>query len=207
MATDPRGTKSLGAESLGAGRRPSRARQRGVTLVELFIVVVIVGIMATLAVFGVSQYLRKSKTAEAVQMIGAIKAGQEAFFDETFRYYNVSGGLADSNLYPAAEGASWTSKIQWGGGDAEMASRWATLGIAPAAPVQFRYATTAGLPTAMPNDGIFEAGVAYNLAAVAARPSHWYIALAVGDLDGNGVRSVFIGSSFTSEIFSQNAGE
>ena len=191
---------------LRARRRLQRARQRGVTLVELSIVVVIVGILTTLAVFGVSRYLRKSKTAEAVQMIGAIKAGQEAFFDETFRYYDVSGGLADSNLYPTAEGgANWTSKIQWGAG--EMATRWATLGVAPAAPVQFRYATTAGLPTEMPNDGIFGTGIDYNLAAVASRPSHWYIALAVGDLDGDGVRSVFIGSSFTNEIFSQNAGE
>src|SRR5690606_3279676 len=133
-------------------------------------------------------------------------AGQEAFFDATFRYYDVSGGLADSNLYPTAEGgANWTSKIQWGAG--EMATRWATLGVAPAAPVQFRYATTAGLPTEMPNDGIFGTGIDLNLAAVASRPSHWYIALAVGDLDGDGVRSVFIGSSFTNEIFSQNAGE
>lgn len=210
MPRDVPGARSVArAEraALGSGSpRPGfrgRARRRGFTLVELFIVVVIIGIMATLAVFGVSQYLRKSKTAEAVQMIGAIKAGQEAFFDETFRYFDVSGGLADENLYPST--GDWDQKIQWGAG--AQATRWATLGVTPEAPVRFRYATTAGLPTSMPGDGLIGDDVDYNLEAISSRPSHWYIVKAVADLDGGGARSVFVGSSFTSEIFSQNAGE
>lgn len=182
-------------------RRERRDLERGFTLVELTIVVVIIGVMATLATYGLSQYLRRSKTAEAVQMIGAIKAGQEAFLDETFRYYDVSTTL--DNLYPST--GDWDQKIQWGAGD--LAARWLNIGIAPEAPVQFRYACIAGLPTAMPTDGALGTGVDYNLAAVASRPSHWYLVKAVADFDGDGTQSVFVGSSFSSEIYSQNAGE
>lgn len=192
--------EGVSAYALEISRTRARARRRGFTLVELTIVVVIVGIMATLATYGVSRYIRRSKTAEAVHMIGAIKAGQEAFFDETFRYYDVSGTL--NNLYPKA-GTAGQDKAQWGG-DAE-AKAWATIGIAPEAPVLFRYATIAGNGT--PNDSLLgEDGLDYNLAAAPA--GHWYLVKAVADLDGDGkARSVFVGSSFTSEIHAHNAGD
>lgn len=187
-------------DALETSRIRARALRRGFTLVELSIVVVIIGVMATLATYGVSRYIRQSKTAEAAHMIGAIKAGQEAFFDETFRYYDVSGTL--DNLYPKA-GTAGRDKAQWGGD--EEAKAWATIGIAPAAPVLFRYATIAGNGT--PNDSLLgEDGLDYNLAAAPA--GHWYLVKAVADLDGDGkARSVFVGSSFTSEIHAHNAGE
>jgi prepilin-type N-terminal cleavage/methylation domain-containing protein len=185
-------------------RANGRRKSRGFTLVELAIVVVIIGIMATLAIFGVSKYIRRSKTAEAVHMIGAIKAGQEAFFDETFRYYDVSQGDM-GNLYPST--GDWDEKIQWGGGNAQLAERWRTIGIEPEAPVQFRYSCVAGLPDSMPTDALIGDEVTYNLAALSGSPRHWYLVKAVADLDGNGIRSVFVGSSFTNEIFSQNPGE
>lgn len=178
-----------------------RARRRGFTLVELFIVVVIVGIMATLATYGLRKYILQAKTAEAVHMISAIKAGQEAFFDETFRYFDVSRSMA--NLYPSA--GDWDQKIQWGG-IPEEAERWAMIGITPEAPVQFRYACVAGLPSEMPTDATFEeTGLSYNLAAVTT-PSHWYLVKAVAVLDGS-TRTVFAGSSFTNEIYSQTVGD
>lgn len=187
----------------GRGLARKKGGRRGFTLVELAIVVVIVGIMATLATYGVTKYIRNSKTAEAVQMIGSIKAGQEAFFDETFRYYDVSGSLADDSLYPDVADAGQV-KVQWGGDD--EAVRWATIGVAPAAPVLFRYGTIAGHGTPG-DDDLEEPGLVYNLDVV-ADDSHWYLVKAVGDLDGDGeARSAFVGSSFTSEIHSHNAGE
>ena len=73
--------------SLVRGRRTA---QRGLTMVELMVVVVIVGILATVASVSVKKYVASSKTTEAIHMIGAIKAAQESFKDETFAYLPVS---------------------------------------------------------------------------------------------------------------------
>lgn len=48
-------------------RRPSNA---GFTLVELMIVIVIVGVLAVLAIYGVRKYLVNAKTAEAKNSVG-----------------------------------------------------------------------------------------------------------------------------------------
>jgi len=46
--------------------------QRGFTLVEVMITVVIIGVLAALAIYGIRAYLSSSKSAEAKQNIGAI---------------------------------------------------------------------------------------------------------------------------------------
>jgi type IV pilus assembly protein PilA len=51
------------------GRYP---RERGFTLVELMIVITLVGVLASLAIYGVRRYLNSARTAEAKYSIGAI---------------------------------------------------------------------------------------------------------------------------------------
>jgi type IV pilus assembly protein PilA len=46
--------------------------KRGFTLVELMIVVAIIGVLAALAIYGVSKYLTNAKTAEARNSLGQI---------------------------------------------------------------------------------------------------------------------------------------
>jgi type IV pilus assembly protein PilA len=61
-----------------------RKREDGFTLVELMIVVAIIGVLAALAIYGVSRYLKHSKTAEATRNLGSIETGSKnAFQSET----------------------------------------------------------------------------------------------------------------------------
>ena len=54
-----------------------KKREEGFTLVELMIVVAIIGVLAALAIYGVSRYLKHSKTAEATRNLGSLEYGED----------------------------------------------------------------------------------------------------------------------------------
>ncbi len=56
-------------------------RQRGFTLVEVLIVVVIIAILASLIVPRMLMQTEKAKAAEAFQMVGAMKRAAERYYD------------------------------------------------------------------------------------------------------------------------------
>lgn len=163
-------------------------------MVELMIVVAIIAVLAAIGTYGVQAYIRHSRTSEAYHMITSIKAGEEAYRDETFAYLDVS--TTYDNRAPAAPGPGKRG-FAYGVASSTLLQNFAAIGVQPSSPVVFSYSVVAGAPGAAPaaphpdND--------YNWVGQPA-PGPWYVVLAVGDQDGDGTYSYFVGSSFTDEI-------
>ena len=167
------------------------------------IVVVIMGVLATLAVYGVRSYILKSKTVEARDVISSIKTGQESYYDETFRYLTVNPDI--DTYYPSNDVD--TTKVQWGadsGTCSNCLAGFRTLGVEVAQPVAFRYATVAGVAGGTVELGDHVTAAAYNAPSPTAP---FYVVKAIADLDGDGrAYSVYIGSNFTDSIYEENSG-
>lgn len=165
------------------------------------VVIIVVGILATLATIGVRRYIFAAKSSEAVHMIGSIKAAEEAYKDETFIYLNVSSNL---NSYYPTQTPNGKQKVQWGGNTGDQPAHWSQLGVTAGAPVQYGYACVAGKA----GDTVPDPGLVKNpFTAITKTTDPWYVVKAVGDMDDDGVQAKFVSSSFSTEIFSENESE
>jgi type IV pilus assembly protein PilA len=171
--------------------------EHGFTLAELMIVVVIMAVLATLAVYGVRGYIRISRTSEVTAVVQSTKGAQEAYREDAFSYLDVSTTFDDGDLYPpgAPDG---TTKFAWGRLDGK-GSRWAALGVQTSGPVMFGYACVAGAAGVTPI-APDDSGTTFNWAGTAATEP-WYVVYAAGDQDGDDVKSVFVASSFTNDLY------
>jgi type IV pilus assembly protein PilE len=106
----------------------TRRRQRGVTLIELMIVVVIAAILASIAIPSYRSYVLRTHRTEARTALMALAAGQEKFYVQNNRYADTAeledappGGLG---LPDTTENGWYTIAIV--DGDAEGYSATAT---------------------------------------------------------------------------------
>lgn len=86
------------------GARPapfSVAPRRGVTIVELFIVVAIVAIIASIALPSYKESMQKTRRAEAVAAIATVQQAQERFRNTSSTYATTLASLPPSGI-PAA---------------------------------------------------------------------------------------------------------
>jgi len=183
------------------GTRRALHAGRGFTLAELMIVVVIMGVLASLGTVAFRRQMNQSKKTEALAGLRAIGAAQEAFRADNSVYFNVSANL--STYYPPNTPQGGTQHF-WGhtGEDA-----W--LRLAPEIPqlVSFCYATTAGLPFSQPGNVDSNISVSVTWPAAATLGEPWYVVAARGDSDGDGEMAYFIAVSFDSRVYQQDIDE
>lgn len=176
----------------------------------MMVVVIIMGVLATLAVYGVQRYVFSSKTTEAIHMIGSIKSAEEAYRAETFTYAGIpKADLASmTKLYPQGAVPGRT-KHDWhkNTGDTYTLAIQ-PLGVVSDSPVMFGYIVAAGtgaLPTNSENGDECQ-GIGWGSRGQ-DNTGPWYVVKAVGNQDGDAEYSCFISSSLTGEIFSKNDDE
>jgi len=89
----------------------SKSLQRGVTLIELIVVMIIVGILAAVAIPTYRQYVMRSQRSDAKDALLALATAQEKFYLQCNSYATaiaVAASCADGELQGAA-----TSKNGW----------------------------------------------------------------------------------------------
>jgi len=70
-------------------------KKQGFTLLELIVVIIIVGILATLGFTQYSKVVEKGRTADAKQALGTLRKLQEAYYQEYRVYANVTSAATD----------------------------------------------------------------------------------------------------------------
>ncbi len=141
--------------------------QKGFTLIELMIVVVIVGVLAAVAGVSYRKYSNRSRNVEALAMMGEFRAKEEAYRTEFNAY--LSTAAAETNLWPVI-GSCLAGQVEpCPKAVAGAPAAWTTLGIKPQKTQLYcGYVVIAGAT------GAAASGKGAALLGVAAQPAPWY---------------------------------
>jgi len=170
-------------------------------LIELMAVVAITGLLAVASYSLFRKQLLASKGSEAVTVIQAIRAAQEAYSAENHVYLNVSTASGGTLWYPKVPPRS---RAAWEQSSPLDFSRWQAPAPAVNRPMLFGYLVNAGEPgTTVPAFQPLAAPIAFPSPMIVS----WYTIQATGDVNGNGIFAKYAASSLNNEIVIENEGE
>jgi len=183
-----------------------------VTLIEVMIVVVMIGVLATLAVVAYRRWIRTSYVVEAQGMVSNIRNAEEAFAAENSGYLDVSGSIGTGFTYPLqTPGSKMTA---WGGACGWCKNPtvgWNALTVQSTAPVIFGYAVIAPdqNPPESPSSRIGTItinGKALDYSAM-NNGAPWYFIEADANISGDGASYTHVyGMSGTNTIYVSGEG-
>jgi prepilin-type N-terminal cleavage/methylation domain-containing protein len=166
----------------------SRPGTRGMTIVELMIVVVIIGILAAISVVSYRKYIGRARISEATAMLAEFAAKEQAIFLDTGQYMEAHRDTfltqslnEDSNqFYPSDPGALFDS-VRTPVALNTLPQSWRYLGIRPRwNQVYCTYLANAGAAGAGP-----DASWSIGSQLWASAPNvPWFYALAACNLSG-----------------------
>lgn len=175
---------------------------RGFTLTELMVVVVIMGILATIGFASVRKHMTSARGAEALTMVQSIRAAEERWRAENMMYLDVSSGANWYPFDPRTNPGEQRLLFPAGGITHPDAATWLQLRPTAPGPVRFGFVVNAGFAgQAMVSSG-------EGPAVVFPTPTdNWYVIEAVGDVDDDGTTSYYRATSLNGAVFAQNHGE
>jgi len=114
----------------------------GMTIVELMIVVVIIGILAAISVVGYRKYIARARTSEATAMLAEFAAKEMLYFSDNGQYIEAHKTSSDypslsedaNQFWPSDPGAYFDSArtpVSVYDGNGNMPISWRILGMRP----------------------------------------------------------------------------
>jgi prepilin-type N-terminal cleavage/methylation domain-containing protein len=167
----------------------------GMSLVELMIVVVIIGILAAISVVGYRKYIARARLSEATAMLAEFVAKEQLYFLDSGQYMEAHRASADypstsensSEFWPQDPNLPFDSArtpVSVYGSGGSLPNSWRTLGIRPRWQQLFcTYLVNAGAPLTASSDTPLPFTVGGTLWASQPRVP-WFYAMAACNLGG-----------------------
>jgi prepilin-type N-terminal cleavage/methylation domain-containing protein len=190
-------------------------QQRGYTLVELMVVVAVVGVLASVAVFMFNKQKTKALASEVPVVFSEFKVRQEQFRLENDEY--LTTGANDDDLFPTTNPGRNAVAFNLSSspvppepqGDEFTGPSWQTLRInVDKKSLYCGYVAVSGKAGDNSTIGAVAAAPPFNFGSSIPVPAtDWYYLLAKCDFDGDGINSLYFTLSGTEGIIEENAGE